>query len=404
MNRVKQEEINKIPKLPRGQGSIYVSGDKRYIIYKKTVGGKRLEVQDVTVRAVKKKMKEKEKTIQDGIESKNVLHNKMCEWLFLKKRLQLKPSSFDRLETTINNQIRLSNLGQMRYKQISSYDIQGLINSLNDEKKSWSTIKKAYDALNDFYRDVCIEEKFDNPMLTVKMISKENTKTKTKRIEFLNESNVEKFIREATRLTIEERPYYPLGYAYASIIFTGLRAGEMSALRWRDIDFDNDIISVTKTVEKVKNRDFDESNKELMREMGIKRYTYAEGSTKTYANRYVYMNKEAKKMLLMQYEYSNNPTTDSYVIGTREGNPNNPSNMSKTIGIIEKNAGIDIKSDGVHVLRHTCASSLFRNEVPIQYIADMLGNSVDVCQSTYVHFVDEQRRKTASKARYIIGD
>ena len=167
----------------------------------------------------------------------------------------------------------------------------------------------------------------------------------------------------------------------------------MAALRWDDIDFENNTISVTKTVELVKNREYDEFNKELMSKRGIKRHIYVEGSTKTYATRYVHMNHEARHLLLRHYEYSKNATSNDYVIATRVGNPNNPCNMSKTIGIIELRAGIDISSDGVHVLRHTCASALFRNGARVQNIADMLGHSVDVCQSTYIHFMEEQRKK-----------
>lgn len=189
-SKVTEVKVKRIPKLPRGQGSMYVSGDGKYIIYKKMVDGKRIEVQDVTVKAVMKKMSDKEKKCNSKEKlSKQTLYDAMHEWLFLKKRPQLKPSSFDRLETTINNQIKLNALGIMRYQQITSKDIQNLLI-----------------ALNDFYRDTCIEQKIDNPMLTVKMINKENMNVKEKQIEFLSENEVDRFVREATKLTIDERP------------------------------------------------------------------------------------------------------------------------------------------------------------------------------------------------------
>jgi len=236
-------------------------------------------------------------------------------------------------------------------------------------------------------------------MLTVTMINKENVVRKTKQIEFLKPEHIPTFVEEATKLSKSSgKPFYPLGFAYASMIYTGLRAGEMSALRWSDVDFENNVISITKNVQQVINRQYDPTKPELMEKKGIKKYIYVEGSTKTYTTRYVPMNDKARELLVNHYEFSKNTAPDDYVMPTREGNPNMAQNIGKTIGIIEDRAGIPVSSDGVHVLRHTCASMLFRNGATIQEIASMLGNSVEVCQETYVHFIEEQKRRIASKA------
>lgn len=51
-----------------------------------------------------------------------------------------------------------------------------------------------------------------------------------------------------------------------------------------------------------------------------------------------------------------------------------------------------VKAHGTHVIRHTCASLYFRKGAKAELIAALLGHSVDVCRSTYIHFVEEQKK------------
>ena len=50
-----------------------------------------------------------------------------------------------------------------------------------------------------------------------------------------------------------------------------------------------------------------------------------------------------------------------------------------------------------HELRHTCASLLFRKGVPVEIIASILGNSREVCERIYVHFIEEQRKAAVAQ-------
>ena len=59
--KIPQTEINKIPQLPRGEGSITVVDDGTRLKFQKSINGTRKAVYGVTVAEVFKKMKEKEK-------------------------------------------------------------------------------------------------------------------------------------------------------------------------------------------------------------------------------------------------------------------------------------------------------------------------------------------------------
>ncbi len=49
---------------------------------------------------------------------------------------------------------------------------------------------------------------------------------------------------------------------------------------------------------------------------------------------------------------------------------------------------------GVHTLRHTCASLLIRKGIDIKIISEMLGHaSVSFTYNTYVHLLDEEKAR-----------
>lgn len=105
-------------------------------------------------REVKKKMKEFEKELHknDGtVVQKNTVESYMRNWLHSVKSNELKPKSFDRLEQTIVYQI-IPHIGNLQIAAIQADDVQKMLNTLKVEGKSYSTIKKAYDAVNECFR------------------------------------------------------------------------------------------------------------------------------------------------------------------------------------------------------------------------------------------------------------
>jgi len=395
----------KIPKLPHGEGTISIFNDN-LLIYKKTIDNssgkkKRASVYGKTVKECFSNMKIAEKEFEGDAKApkKTTLYDAMIEWVINKKSMKLSASSYDRLVSTINNQIKPSEIGNIRYQQITHNEIQSFIKALVDKPYSYSVIKKAYDALNDFYRYTTIVDKFDNPMTQVEMPTKSNVKVKIKEIEFFEDDDINKFIYEAKQQKITNNSLkYQWGYAIASNIYLGLRGGELIALKWEDVDFENDTITVNKKIIEIANKDYDESNPELMKKKGVKKTTYLlDDSTKTNQNRFVPMNSKAKELLLAHREHCKFTDPNNFVISTRTQNHTTIKHLSETIQRIEENSETKVQMYGSHVLRHTCASLYFRKGVPVEIIASILGHSVDVCRETYIHLIEEQKKMAASK-------
>lgn len=401
-------DVNKIPKLPYGEGTISIFNDEK-LIYKKSikVDGQsiRVSVYGKTPKECMTNMRLKESEIRDkkhksdAIKNQdNLLADELNKWLDNVKQLELKPQSFRRLKSTIKR-INNSSIGHYSYTSVTTDDIQAFITSLNEvELLSFSTIKKIYDCLNEFFRYVSAKNDIKNPMLLVKMPKRDNVITTTKQISFFEQDDIDKFIAECDTRNLSGKPKYKYGYALAANIYMGMRAGELLAIQWKDIDFDKRTVYVAKTVIESLNPDYDEQNVELMKEMNIPKYINAvQNSTKRSKNRYVPLNTKAKDLLLKHKETCDFTKPDDFIIMTSNKNLCSIDTLSKTIENIEKAACTKVQSKGTHLLRHTCASLYFKANVPVETICQILGNTREVCETTYIHFIEEQLKEAASK-------
>ena len=383
-----------IPKLPYGEGSIVELKDGS-LSYRKSIKGKRTSVYGDTVREVITKMREKEKELEKQSRHKDnkTLSEALHLWIKKTKAGVLKPSSYDRIECTLRNQIDKSNLGTIRYQSITDEDIHDFINELVGKKYSWSTIKKSYDLLNEFYNYQTLRNYIDdNPMIFVTMPSKENVLKPEKEIEFFDKKDIALFMHEASKMMKHRNlPKWRLGQGLIFMLFTGIRVGEAIALRWKDISFKERTVLINKSIERVINRNYDENRPELMEKRGVNRYIDFESSTKNQSRRLLALNSYALNAIMQVYKYTSYKDKDDYVYAVKDGDCNNISNMTKALNSIQEQAGMTVQNSGMHTLRHTCASLLFRKGLPVEIIANLLGHSPDVCRKTYIHFVQEQQ-------------
>lgn len=409
--KIPESEIKKIPKLPRGEGTISLSSRGDKLRYQKNVNGKRVTVYAEKVSDLFKLMREKESSKKKVVMRKKarILEEEMWEYIELVKKPTLKPKSYDRIVTTYNNQIKGTDLGRMRIPAINSAHIQNHLNMLNESGKSYSVIKKTYDLLNPFFKyiDKTLDE---NPMDDVNMLTKAAVTAKEKQSQFLTDEEIQGFIDNYKRVykiykkdgTEIVYPKHYLSAIFTFDIFTGLRIGEIIALRWKDVNFDDNYVNVSKSIEVVRNQEYNPNKTELMKKKGITKYISLEGETKNYSYRSVPLPVQAKDALMFLRKYSKHTDPDDFVAANKYGTINNPSNMNTTLKIVYKEVlkdmlgdeyvESDVKNISMHSLRHTCASLMFRHtDLRVEEIASNLGHSPEVCRKTYIHLVEERK-------------
>lgn len=320
-------------------------------------------------------------TLSDGIKY----------WLETFKSIELKDSSYTRLEVTINNNI-IPYIGDYMTKELNSNVIQTkMINELIKEGKSYSTIKKAYLALNAYYKKIISMGKAEkNPMLGVTLPSQ--NKFQKKEIKALTKDEQDKFIRQAVSKFTNDTDRYRYGRAYIFMMFTGLRCSEMLGLTWKNIDLVNNIVTVRQSLVTVKNREIESENKYIVK---------LQDSTKTQAGiREIPLCNQAIEAITQYKEKYYNGNPDDYVVTSSKNKPLKTRHFERSANYIFKTAGI--KASGLHIFRHTFASILFEKNVDIKLISSLLGHSdVSTTYNIYVHLTGKQKKAAIDKINVI---
>lgn len=305
-------------------------------------------------------------------------------WMTTVKILELKPKSYDRLEQTISLYVKPS-LGEIQLSTVTSDDIQQMLAKLKDEGKSYSTIKKAYDAVNAAFKWGlrCEPPKVKkNPAANVIVPSRKLFAQK--QIPFYTKDEATALITQAYSKWGNGKRRYPLGAFVPLLINTGLRMGELLALKWgTDIDFENRTLKVHNNIVFVRDRDKDKGYKLLEQE-----------TVKSDAgqDRTIPLNDNAYAALLDIYQVTGNET---YVMTTSEHTQVKPRQLDQMFRRIAVATGLpEDKIYGVHALRHTFATLLLSNGIDIKTVSSLLGHAdVSITYNTYIHVMREQKAK-----------
>jgi integrase len=171
--------------------------------------------------------------------------------------------------------------------------------------------------------------------------------------------------------------------AYRLLLNTGLRLGELVALDWTDVDFENKTISVSKNAVMVRVRD-----KSGDATGGQTQIIQPTPKTKS-SNRLVPLNSKAIAALQNLKELAGD---SPYVVNT--GNHTRPlcGALLKSIQVAYKRCGI--YNAGVHTLRHTFATRLFERGAQVKDVSALLGHSgVAITANIYIHVLDGRKQE-----------
>ena len=296
-------------------------------------------------------------------------------WAAGVKKNQIKPASYGRLLSTIDIYI-VPLIGHHQIGSLTADIIQSeLINKLRDEPNkstgnpnSYSTIKKVYD-----YTNACLKYAvrngviFRNPCDMVTMVQKKLLPPKEKR--FLTDEEMVAF-RDVCR---SHRSKY--GWALEFMMYTGLRKGEMLALKKECVHLDKKYIYICRTI--TKKFDSDAKNgKDFLQE-----------STKSDKPRKVPLPDIAVELIRPYY---NACPEGGFVVGGKHEFVQ-AQYFGRCYIAACKAAGIE-NPQGIHTLRHTYASKLFRAGADVKTVSELLGHSsVSFTYNTYIHLIEEQK-------------
>lgn len=402
----KQKKEGSITLLKDGRVRLRITNGTKTIIDKETGLPKKIKNQKDFIGYSEKEVRSKyrtwkidQRTGRDTDYGNRPAMDCIFEWIIKVKSLQLKASSYSRLyqvaETYINPRFNI-----YRVNDITPDLIQfNLINDLKEKGFSHSTIKKSVNVFTGFFRWAVGTQKIDyNPCQTLvlpsdKLIKEE--KGEIGEVKYYSKEEIGKLKTAAdakNKHCYEINDYrYPRAYTYLFIIYTGLRIGEMLALKWSDYDEEKKTIAITKDVVEYK----DANTGKIV--------TKLQATPKTSSSRRILtLNDTAVEALNIIKERTFNKDNE-FIVANRNKDGNKeyvaPSNYRNAFRRFCEFAEIEYK--GVHALRHTFASLMFAQGVDIKYISTWLGHSsVQITYDTYVHIMEEvgYEEKTAIPA------
>ena len=310
---------------------------------------KRKSFSGTTKAEVNKKMKkyivEFNEDKNDSVESLKTLEEGLQNWLQVFKFSAVERTTYDRAESIAKNQI-YPRLGNKIIGDITAADIKKLLNYWMTEGYAYTTVKKVYVLLNEYFRYLYQQEIIaKNPMANVEMIKKAN---------FMSAQGKENLPPTDTITVLSEEEIFGNGKrkyqqaaAYILMLNTGMRTEEALGLINSDIDLENRVMHIQRGVKEVSKRDgvTAESGREVI-----------VGKLKSATSkRDVPLNDTAVEMikdLRSEFYFGE----DSPLIPDEHGEVTRPVNFRKRFYRILKAAGIETK--GLHSLRHTFATRL----------------------------------------------
>lgn len=181
---------------------------------------------------------------------KQSLYSYINNWGELYYKPKVKEQTYVGFLNALNSRIKPYTIASMQMANLNVDMLQRYIQELIDAKYSRDTICKTWRYINK-----CLQYGIDKgelpniPLRLIKMPTEENVLTKKKQVLPFSQSDIEKIKQEASLTYLNGRPKYVYGNAILLLLNTGLRIGELMALTWADVDFENRLITVNKSME-----------------------------------------------------------------------------------------------------------------------------------------------------------
>lgn len=381
----------------KGEGTIRKKGNGYEGRITVEVNGvrKQVSVYDKSQRVVVEKMQELRKKRDDNyyIENKNItLEEWLKEWMKVYKKPYISPRTYQGYVE--KSKTILEHLGNMQLQKIELYHLQKFISDLQNEGKSPKSLRHYYSILKMCFDDAIMCRHISlNPTRNLKLPSmrrKElNIMTKEEQLVF------EGFMKK-----------YRMGIAYIVLVNTGLRAGELSGLTWKDVDFENKALYVRRGMQKITTYD-DDFNK-VKRERKVTDVK-TENSYRVVPmlDKVVRILQEYKKKVQAEQEelaeLGEGFKDDDFIFKTKYNHPITSEYLRKTCqGICKSN---NFRKVGIHELRHTFATRSIEAGIDLRVLQEILGHaSYSTTADIYVHILGQVKLSQMNRLEDYLTD
>lgn len=299
-----------------------------------------------------------------------------------KNRFQLKDQSYSKYRQLIELHI-LPELGNHRASDIDSDVLNNFLIGKLTKGRSDGTggLAPSYVKTMSFILSSCVEyavKKGYCRALSDDLLSLKNRKAEIKVFSLEEQKKIENHMRSN---------FSNRNIGILLSLYTGMRLGEVCALMWEDIDFNNQIIHVKHTINRIINQNAKKNEPKTRLVID---------SAKTFSSDRI-VPIPAILTGLLKRKKSNKP----YVMVGNKYPFVDPRTYENYFHKCLKEC--DIRDNNYHTLRHTFATRCIEAGMDIKSLSEILGHaSVNITLNTYVHSSLEQKRKQLN-AEYVCG-
>lgn len=376
----------------KGEGSIFKRKDGLWcgeitVGYDENGRQKRKFFYGKTRQEVAEKINQALSEIKQGIlitDNNITLEDWLITWLHQYKKNQISESTFDDYESLIRNHINPA-VGKYKLKDLRPEHLQALYNQKFKEGLSAKRIKHIHVILHS-----ALNQAIKSKLITYN-VSEATTlprNTNEKKIKTLTIEEQKRFLQ-----ALEGERLKP---AFVLALTTGMRLGEILALKWEDVDLENKRITIRNSIRRIKNRDKQAEIK--TKTVLVLKEPKTENSGRIIPLPDVAYQELVSFKLLQEEEkrQAGSSYIDSgFVFTTKVGTPIEPRNFLRTFQRITKKAALDIN---FHALRHTYATRLLEANTNPKIVQELLGHSdISTTLNIYSHVLFETKQKTAEK-------
>ncbi|AFQ29618.1 site-specific integrase [Bacillus thuringiensis] len=278
----------------------------------------------------------------------------------------------------------------IKMKDITKKMYQTALNDLHDKGYAFNTLDGIHTAGRMIFKkaielQIIKSNPTDNVKLPRKVETVEDIENDKKAIKYLEKEELAHFLQVAKEKGLDN------DYVFFSILaYSGLRAGELLALKWTDVDFENNTIKITKTLY---NPDNNSQHYHLLTPKtkgSIRTIKMDQGIMKLLKSHKAKQN-ELKLYTRPQY------VDQGFVITKASGYPEVMKMIQNRLKRLIKLSNIT-KNITPHSFRHTHTSLLIEAGVGIKEIQQRLGHTdIETTMNIYAHMTKNMEEKASQK-------
>lgn len=299
------------------------------------------------------------------------------DWQKIRKE-ELKPSTFHVGKMAFNT--FLKRFGEMDIKEINPTQIQSFLFNSQLSPSTRRLRKNSFNLLFTYAKNVGYIEV--NPIERVVLPKEKNTieELKKKQNKFLNLEEMRIILEKNKPIEKDIRKLL----IYEFLFLTGLRIGEVQALRWEDVDFEKKTLAVTHTLN---HQGTSEKSRQLL-------------SPKT-INSYRAISINDRCLEILNYFYSH-LTDESFIFVNKHGDTYCYSILARHFKKVCQVLGEETsqRKYTLHMLRHSHISLLIEMGIPIKTIMERVGHSNEqMILQIYSHVTKKMEEDLANKLK-----